>query len=127
MKEKNVSVDKLFPDDELPCEADSDKIKQVILNLLKNAIEASCRNDVISIFINKDGDNVTLGVNDVGAGVPENIIDNIFDVFYTTKRHGTGLGLAISKNIIVAHGGSLLARNRPEGGSTFAFTIPLSA
>lgn len=126
MKEKDVSVEKIFPDVELPLEVDSDKIKQVILNLLKNAIEASCRNDVISIFINNDPDNVTLGVSDVGAGIPVNVIDNIFDVFYTTKRHGTGLGLAISKNIIVAHGGSLLARNRPEGGATFVFTIPLS-
>lgn len=70
-----------------------------------------------------DDSSIRFSISDSGNGIAENAMDKIFDVFYTTKRHGTGLGLAISKNIIVAHGGSLYAKNRAEGGATFVFTL----
>lgn len=126
MNEKNISIEKNFADDNFPVDADQEKIKQVIINLLKNAVEASFKHGVIAIAMEKDDSSLRFSISDSGNGIAENAMDKIFDVFYTTKRHGTGLGLAISKNIIVAHGGSLHAMNRAEGGATFAFTLPVS-
>src|SRR6266702_4495082 len=126
MNEKNISIEKNVSDDHFSVFADQDKIKQVIINLFKNAVEASFKHGVISIAMERDDSSIRFSISDTGNGLAENTMDNIFDVFYTTKRHGTGLGLAISKNIIVAHGGSLYAENRAEGGATFAFTLPVS-
>ena len=126
MNEKNISIEKNVSDDHFSVFADQDKIKQVIINLFKNAVEASFKHGVISIAMERDDGSIRFSISDTGNGLAENTMDNIFDVFYTTKRHGTGLGLAISKNIIVAHGGSLYAENRAEGGATFAFTLPVS-
>lgn len=124
MNGRNITIERNFSDADFPVEADQAKIKQVLINLLKNAVEASSDHGTIRIALASDNANVTFSISDSGCGIPENIMEKIFDVFYTTKRHGTGLGLAISKNIIVAHGGSLLARNGHEGGATFVFTLP---
>jgi len=126
MNEKNISIEKNVSDDHFSVFADQDKIKQVIINLFKNAVEASFKHGVISIAMERDDGSIRFSISDTGNGLADNTMDNIFEVFYTTKRHGTGLGLAISKNIIVAHGGSLYAENRAEGGATFAFTLPVS-
>ena len=123
--EKNIAIEKDIPNSDFTVEADEDKIKQVLINLLKNAVEASPENTMIRISVGKDQENIHFRISDSGTGIPGNIIDKIFDIFYTTKRHGTGLGLAISKNIAVAHGGSLQARNNDEGGATFVFTLPV--
>src|SRR6266702_768460 len=126
MNEKNISIEKNLTNDNFPVYADQEKIKQVILNLIKNAVEASFKHGVITIAMEMDDSSMRFSISDSGNGIAENAMDKIFDVFYTTKRHGTGLGLAISKKIIVAHGGSLFAENRAEGGATFAFTLPVS-
>ena len=126
LKEKEIVVETLYSDAAITVIADPDKVKQVIINLIKNAVEASFKKAAIQISIEKTDEQVMLSVSDRGAGISDNLIDKVFDVFYTTKRHGTGLGLAISKNIAVAHGGSLQAQNRAEGGSTFVLTLPVS-
>jgi signal transduction histidine kinase len=64
-------------------------------------------------------------VVDSGSGIPEEIMDSIFDVFYTTKKNGTGMGLSISRNIIEAHGGDLVAYNNEGTGATFIMKLPL--
>jgi len=124
--EKGVSIEKIFPTENIPVDVDQGKIKQVVINLLKNAVEASKKQGVISIVVEKIDGLARFSISDSGEGIAETAMDKIFDVFYTTKRHGTGLGLAISKNIIVAHGGSIYAQNRSEGGATFVFTLPVS-
>ncbi|HEY6873500.1 MAG TPA: ATP-binding protein [Geobacteraceae bacterium] len=125
MEQKHVTIERDMPAGELHADVDQAKLKQVIINLLKNAVEASDKHGVIRISMAKDEENVTFAISDSGRGIPADIYDKIFDVFYTTKRHGTGLGLAISKNIVVAHGGTLLARNRQEGGATFVCSLPV--
>ena len=127
LKDKEVAVETKYSEDAINVTVDPDKIKQVILNLVKNAVEASFKKAAIQISVEKADQLVILRVSDQGAGIPDHLIDKVFDVFYTTKRHGTGLGLAISKNIAVAHGGALQAHNRLEGGSSFVFSLPLSA
>ena len=65
-------------------------------------------------------------VTDCGAGIDEHKVDRLFEPFCTTKPEGMGMGLAISQTIIKAHGGRMGARNNPEGGATFYFTVPVN-
>jgi signal transduction histidine kinase len=69
---------------------------------------------------------VEVVVSDSGPGIPEKVIDEIFDTFYTTKQHGTGLGLSIARTIVDTYGGKIWAENCAQGGAAFHFTIPLS-
>ena len=101
--------------------------EQVILNLLNNAMDAMRDNDIraLSIETSNDGDEgASLTVTDNGCGFQPEIAEKMFEAFYTTKDDGTGLGLSISRSIIEAHGGRLVARNNPKGGSIFFLTLP---
>lgn len=121
---KKISIEKNITGDNFVIEADKYKITQLIVNLVKNAYESSPEYGVIRILMQKEKGNMLFSIHDSGTGIPENKLDKIFDVFFTTKRYGTGLGLAICKNIAAAHGGSLLARNSAEGGAIFVFSLP---
>ena len=125
LEEKGITIEKHYTYSSLPILADKDKIKQVVINLIRNASEASYKNGTVTIQIDEGHTaQVSLTVSDDGPGIPDNSKEKIFDVFYTTKKHGTGLGLAISKNIMIAHGGSLTVSNRAEGGASFKLTLP---
>ena len=105
------------------------QIQQVLLNLAINAIEAMGDNTGPRILkissYNPSSDLIRIDVADSGTGLSEEVIDKIFDSFYTTKAEGMGMGLTISHAIIKRHGGLLSAENRPEGGSLFWFTLPV--
>ncbi len=108
--------------------ADRVQIEQVILNILKNSIEAFegvVGNDrCIDIrVVQVDDEFIEASFSDNGTGIEEP--DKIFDAFYTTKGDGPGIGLAICRSIIEAHGGQLFAANRARGGATLTFTLPL--
>ena len=106
-------------------ECDPEQLKQVLLNLLINAIEASPPN--ASIFLRTVVANGTLAieVQDQGTGISEEHLDHIFDPFFTTKPKGTGLGLAISSTIVAQHGGSLGFRTGSGSGAIFRIELPL--
>jgi signal transduction histidine kinase len=105
-------------------------LQQVLVNLLINAMDAMAetppdrRHITIKIEIRRAEAEVS--VRDNGPGVPPDLIGRLFTPFVTTKSHGLGIGLAIARNIVEAHGGSISARNNPEGGATFAVTLRLS-
>ena len=110
--------------------ADKEKIRQVIINLVDNAIKYGKQNGAIeSGFYNVDGSHVLIDISDDGAGISEEHIGRIFERFYRTdlarsrKVGGSGLGLAICKHIIEAHGQSIHARSKIDVGSTFGFTL----
>jgi len=124
-KGKEIEINTRAPVQDLRIWADADKLEQVLVNLLKNAIDASRPGGAICLATTSDDRNVYIKVIDEGHGVPEELLDKIFDVFYTTKKNGTGMGLAISMNIVVAHGGSMTVRNNRNGGATFTVTLPL--
>lgn len=106
---------------------DKSKIQQVILNLLINAADASETGGLVRLTASNDQDTYTLAIHDQGCGIPDDVVDQIFDIFYTTKPpgEGTGIGLAICKSIIEMHGGSLRLESKP-GDTTFFVTIPIS-
>ena len=112
--------------------ADPIHVLQVLLNLATNAMDAMADNPsdtrrvTIRTAMHADS-KVEVVVSDSGPGIPEQVIDEIFDTFYTTKPHGTGLGLSIARTIVETYGGTIWAENCAQGGAAFHFTIPLSA
>jgi two-component system sensor kinase FixL len=109
--------------------ADKVQVQQVVLNLIRNAIEAmaetATRQLVISSTANA-GRMVRVSVSDTGSGLSPDILPQLFQPFVTTKQHGMGVGLSISKTIIEAHGGRLWAEPNPGGGTVFHLTLKLA-
>ena len=114
-------------------EADPVQIQQVVLNLVRNAIDsivatpAAPRELALGARIaDADPEQLEFTVEDHGPGVPESAVDQVFNQFFTTKPGGTGLGLAISRTIVRAHGGRLWYSAVEGGGARFHFTLPIS-
>jgi signal transduction histidine kinase len=131
LQANQVSVTTEFLDNLTHVYADATQLQQLILNLIRNAIDAmssvapELRQLGLATKI-REGSTVLLSVQDTGAGVPVEDRDRIFDAFFTTKPSGMGLGLAISRTIVESHGGSLrLAKSGPNG-SIFEITLPIS-
>lgn len=103
---------------------DGDGLHRALVNLITNAAQASPPGGVVEISSTVGDAGVTLCVRDHGAGLPEDLLDRIFDPFVTTKEQGTGLGLTIAHRLVEAHGGVLQAGNHPGGGARFAIRLP---
>jgi two-component system sensor kinase FixL len=102
------------------------QIQQVLLNLMRNAIEAmhdSGQKELLVATKEVDGDMIEVSVADTGPGISAEIADRLFQPFVTTKPAGMGVGLSISKRIIEAHGGEMWAEPNPGGGTVFRFTL----
>jgi two-component system, NtrC family, sensor histidine kinase HydH len=113
-------------EDPLPeIDGDSEQLKQVLLNLLINAIQASPPDGTVLLQAAALPDSLWISVSDSGPGIPEGHRDCIFEPFFTTKEHGTGLGLALAAKIVEQHGGLLAAENVPAGGATFRLKLPI--
>lgn len=116
--------------DELPpVSADPVQIQQVVLNLVRNGIEAmdGCYGERVVRVRTADGDDgVTCSVVDGGVGITEDEGESLFTPFYTTKESGMGMGLSISRTIIRAHGGKVWFTRNPDRGTTFHFRLPAS-
>jgi PAS domain S-box-containing protein len=116
--------------DDLPnVTGDRVQLQQVILNLLRNASDAMVDvhdrpRQLLVKTEQGDGDGVRLTVRDVGVGVDPQVVDKLFDAFYTTKRDGMGIGLSVSRSIIERHHGRLWAERNDGPGATFAFLVP---
>lgn len=110
---------------EIQVNGDPDKLEQVLLNLLRNGIEACTAGGKVDMSVSVEGTMALITVADNGSGISEDVMDAIFDVFYTTKKNGTGMGLSISRNIIEAHSGELYAYNNAGAGATFVVKLPV--
>ncbi len=106
--------------------ADKIQIQQVLLNLIRNGIEAmqdSARRDLTISTKREDGDMVKISVSDTGSGIAPELAGQLFQPFVTTKKHGMGVGLSISRTIVEAHGGKIWIESNPAGGTIFSFTL----
>jgi PAS domain S-box-containing protein len=102
------------------------QIQQVLINLMRNALEALAGSDRRDLEVRTrllDRETVEIAVADSGPGLSKNVADRLFEPFVSTKRNGMGLGLSICRSIIEAHGGQLRSSPGPEGGTTFRFTV----
>jgi two-component system sensor kinase FixL len=106
--------------------ADKVQIQQVLLNLIRNAIEAmqeTVKRDLLISTTADDDGMLTISVADTGPGIAPEIVSQLFQPFITTKRHGMGVGLSISRTIVEAHGGRIWAEPNPGGGTVFHLTL----
>lgn len=108
-----------------PVPADAEKIKQVVINLVRNAMEAMPTGGTVYVRADSTDAWVSITVRDTGPGLPEGL--DVFQLFVSTKAQGTGLGLSIAQQIVHAHGGELLADSQPGAGATFTLRLPLVA
>jgi signal transduction histidine kinase len=110
--------------------ADERKFKQILLNLLTNAVKFTPDGGRIDVRARRDGDNAVVAVHDTGIGIAPDDQEAVFEEFrqvgrnYTTKQEGTGLGLALTRKFVELHGGRIWLESEPGKGSTFTFTIP---
>ena len=126
LKHSNVRIRQILPDQSVLVIGDRMRIEQVLVNLLRNALDAlkSVSDPEIEVILSK-GETATLTVRDNGPGI--NDLDLLFEPFHTTKEpgDGVGLGLAISSGIVADFGGRITARNASDGGAVFEVTLPI--
>ena len=113
--------------------ADRVMLEQVLLNLMRNAIEAMMAPDILperrrlTISLTVEGDQARIRVADRGAGIPAAIRENLFTPFFSTKKEGMGMGLNICRSIIEFHRGRLWVEDSPDGGAIFNISLPLAS
>jgi two-component system sensor histidine kinase BaeS len=119
-------------DEDVPIASiDPKRFRQVIANLLSNAVRYTPSDGAIDIDIRAEGDQIEVGISDTGPGVSTEDLPHLFERFYRgdparNRTGGSGLGLAIAKQWVEAHGGRIWAENRPTGGAKFTFRVPLA-
>jgi two-component system sensor kinase FixL len=105
---------------------DKVQIQQVLLNLLRNALEAMQTSERRELMVSTrpaDDNMVSVDVADTGCGISSDVASRLFQPFVTTKRQGMGVGLSISRTIIESHGGQITVESNPAGGTIFRFTL----
>lgn len=110
---------------ETTVQGDPDQLKQVFLNLVKNAVDFTPPGGEVHITTRQDGQTLSIEIRDTGRGIKASDLSKVFDIYFTTNG-GTGLGLPISRNIIQQHGGSLTLDSREGSGTTVTVTLPVS-
>lgn len=122
---QDLRIEYILTSDQLTIEADRSQIEQVLINLVKNAWEASIEgsNPKIKISAMQQYENVVISVSDNGVGISNEIVEQIFMPFFTTKSNGSGIGLSVCRQIINLHGGTLTVSSSLEGGSIFTIRL----
>jgi two-component system, NtrC family, sensor histidine kinase HydH len=130
-RERNILVVRDFPPGLPPILCDPQQIKQVFLNLFFNAVQAMGQNGRMSVRTSRERqgekDLLQVEVGDTGGGIQPDVLDNIFNPFFTTKFEGTGLGLSIAHKIILKHRGTIHVINDPGVGATFLIQFPANS
>jgi len=116
-----VSTDETVP----PMEIDRTLLRQAVLNLMKNGIEAAPQGGALTLTTRQVAETVEIAVSDNGPGITAEVGKRLFEQFFTTKPQGTGLGLSISRQILEEHGGTLRWSSIPGEGATFTMTLPI--
>ena len=131
-KAKNIKFDFIHQDESLKVWIDLANFDKVVVNLLSNAFKYTPAGGHVEVIVKQDGNYMTLDVKDNGEGIPQDMIDKIFERFYQSatrtndRRLGTGIGLDLTNSLVLLHHGSITAKNNEEGGgANFRVTLPL--
>ena len=114
-------------DEELVLDADPRKLRQALLNIVLNAIQASPRGSAVYLNVARDCEGSRITVRDEGVGMTPEVLDRIRKPYFTTKEGGTGLGLAVARGLVEQHGGSLEFKSSPRAGTTVTLFLPMKA
>jgi two-component system NtrC family sensor kinase len=129
MRESNIKVETSFDPDVPEIMASTNQMRQVMLNLIKNAKEAMPKGGNLFVRTTKEDNRVLIHIQDTGMGIPEEIRDKIFEAFFTTKQKvkGVGLGLSVCYGIIKDHGGEIKVESEEGRGTTFVISLPIES
>lgn len=125
LKPKNINLNYINEYEEIYINGDYERLKQVLINILKNSIEASKINGNIKISVTKTKKYVTINIKDNGIGIKKEDLDKIGDLFYTSKNKGTGLGVSLSKEIIKLHEGSMKYDSKYKEYTLVTIKLPI--
>ena len=129
-KNQNVKFVRQIADNDIFVEIDSDKLTQILDNIISNALKYSPEGGTVTFKVTELGEQVLISISDQGMGIPKNNLHRIFERFYRVDKArsrelgGTGLGLAIAKEMVNAHGGEIWAESEEGKGTTIFFTLP---
>jgi two-component system, OmpR family, phosphate regulon sensor histidine kinase PhoR len=129
---QNLRIDMEVPERVSPVRGDEDRLGQVLVNLLHNAVKFSPNGGPIVVGVREEGGEIRVWVRDPGMGVPRADLARIFERFYKVDRArvrgrgGTGLGLSIARHVVESHGGQIWVESEEGSGSTFIFTVPVA-
>jgi two-component system NtrC family sensor kinase len=127
MRESNIKIETFF-DEQIPeVMASTNQMRQVLLNMFKNAKEAMPKGGTLTVQTRREDNKILIDIQDTGIGIPEGIRDKIFDAFFTTKQavKGVGLGLSVCYGIIKDHGGEIKVESEEGKGSHFTIILPI--
>jgi signal transduction histidine kinase len=122
----NVLIEREAGQEPLPVRIDVDLVKQAILNIVLNGVQAMPQGGTLRMALKREGENALLMVRDQGTGIPENIRDKIFNLYFTTKSGGSGIGLAMAYRVVQLHHGSMEFTSIMDHGTTFYLRFPIT-
>ena len=126
---KQIEVELELPDSVI-MRGDEDRLKQLVINLMNNAVNYTPPSGKVKLKVTQSNDAVFAEISDTGMGIPEDSLDRIFERFYRVDKArsrntgGTGLGLAIVKHVVEAHGGTISVNSEVNKGTTFSIRLP---
>lgn len=121
----NISIITAFQNRDLMVKADGEKLRQAFLNIMINALQATPPGGTVKLAAERIQGSCLITFSDSGAGVDRQLLEKIYEPFFTTKSDGTGLGLAITRKIIEGHGGTIAIESEPGKGTTVSINLPL--
>jgi signal transduction histidine kinase len=124
--QKEIEITLNQPPGPVVVKADPDLLRQALMNIAVNAIEAMEHGGHLRMTIERDSGSCTVRIHDTGPGIPANIRDKVFQLYYTTKPKGSGIGLAMTFRAVQLHGGTIEVEGEPGQGTTFRITLPLA-
>jgi signal transduction histidine kinase len=126
LETRNVHVQSDLPDRPVMAKVDADLLKQALLNVVLNGAQAMAEGGKLEVRLAEDGRMALLSVHDQGGGIPNDVRDKIFDLYFTTKKDGSGIGLAMTYRIVELHNGSIEVESDATNGTTFILRFPLN-
>ena len=121
-----VHIERISTAETLPVKADADLLKQALLNVVINGIQAMPEGGALNIHLGRDNAGAQVQVQDQGQGISPEVRDKIFNLYFTTKEKGSGIGLAMTYRVMQLHNGSVDFLSEPGQGATFRLRLPLS-
>lgn len=124
---RKVILESSLPSNPLIANVDADLLKQAVINVVENGAQAMPDGGVVRVTLEEQRKNAVLRISDQGTGIPDEILDKIFDLYFTTKSEGSGIGLAMTYRILQLHHGNVEVQSRLGQGTEFVLRIPLAA
>jgi PAS domain S-box-containing protein len=125
LETRDVHVESDLPDRPVMAKVDADLLKQALLNVVLNGAQAMADGGKLEVRLAEDGRMASLSIHDEGSGIPDEVRDKIFDLYFTTKKDGSGIGLAMTYRIVELHNGSIEVESDATHGTTFILRFPL--